>query len=90
MVVEGFDFRMAKWMPFQDQEECRRVAAITREDITKHPNPDFKIEVIDDGEFPFRLVTDIFFRIKQAAEEGRRLVLILPQPEPLYAGWLIC
>ena len=24
MSVKGFDFRMAKWMPFQDQQECRR------------------------------------------------------------------
>jgi len=84
MSMEGFDFRMAKWLPFQDQEECRRVAAIRREDIAKHPNPDFKIQVLDDGEFPFRLVTDIFLRIKKAGEEGKRLVLILPQPETLY------
>jgi hypothetical protein len=84
MIVPGFDFRMAKWMPFQDQEACRRVGAIKREDITKHPNPDFRIEVIEDDEFPFRLVMDIFSRIKRAADEGRRLVLILPQVEPLY------
>ena len=65
MPVEGFDFRMAKWMPFQDQEACRRVAAITREDITKHANPDFKIIVPNDEDFTFRLVADIFFRIKK-------------------------
>ena len=84
MTVEGFDFRMAKWMPFQDQKECRRVAAIKRADITKHPNPNFKIEVLDDDEFIFRMIEDIFFRIKRASDEGRRLVLILPQPDPLY------
>ena len=84
MAVEDFDFKMAKWMPFQDQQECRRVAAIKREDITKHPNPEFKIDVIDDDEFAFRLYTDIFFRIKEASDEGRRIVLILPQPDPMY------
>jgi 6-phosphogluconolactonase/glucosamine-6-phosphate isomerase/deaminase len=84
MSPEGFNFRMAKWMPFQDQQECRRVAAIKREDIARHPNPDFKITVLDDGEFPFRLVADIFRRIKKAGDEGKRLVLILPQPETLY------
>ena len=84
MSMEGFNFRMAKWMPFQDQQECRRVAAIKREDIARHPNPDFKITVLDDGEFPFRLVADIFRRIKKAGDEGKRLVLILPQPETLY------
>jgi len=85
MIVSGFDFRMARWMPFQDQEECRRVGAIRREQITKHKNPEFRIEVIPDSEFTFRLVMDIFSRIKQASDEGRRLVLILPQPEPLYS-----
>ena len=84
MSFEGFDFRMAKWMPFQDQKECRRVAAIKRKDITKHPNPDFKIDVINDDEFSFLMYGDIFFRIKRASDEGRRLVLILPQPDPLY------
>jgi 6-phosphogluconolactonase/glucosamine-6-phosphate isomerase/deaminase len=83
--MEDFNFKMAKWMPFQDQNECRRVAAIRREDIAKHSNPDFKIKVLDDEEFPFRLVTDVYLRIKNAADEGRRLVLILPQPEPLYS-----
>ena len=39
-------------MPFQDQEVCRRVAAIKREDITKHPNPDFKIEFSVTMSFP--------------------------------------
>jgi glucosamine-6-phosphate deaminase len=75
---------MARWLPFQDQEACRRVAAITREEITRHPNQEFKIQVINDGEFPFRLVMDIYLRIVRAREEGRRLVLILPQPETLY------
>ena len=84
MTVEGFDFRMARWMPFQDQKECRRVAAIKRADITKHRNPQFKIEVLNDDEFIFRMIEDIFFRIKKASDEGQRLVLILPQPEPLY------
>lgn len=54
-------------------------------DITRHPNPDSQIQVIPDHEFPFRLAADIFGRIKQAADEGLRLVLIVPQPEPPYA-----
>lgn len=86
MVVEGFNFKMAKWMPFQDQKECRRVGSITRQEITKHWNPDFKIDIVPDADFPFRLVIEIFSRIKAASDEGRRLVLILPQPEPLYSN----
>ena len=50
-MLEGFEYGMAKWLPYEDLEACRRVRAITREDITKHPNPDFKIEVMPDEEF---------------------------------------
>jgi hypothetical protein len=85
MMLEGFDYRMASWIPFQDQAACERVRRIRRERITEHENPEFQIDVIPDAEFPFRLVMDIFARIKDAAMEGRRLVLIMPQPEPLYA-----
>ena len=38
---------MARWLPFQDQEACRKARAIKREDITRHPNPDFEIQIID-------------------------------------------
>lgn len=84
-MLEGFDYGMARWLPFQDAEACKRARAIKKEDFAQHPNPDFKIHILGDAEFPFRLVLDIFSRIKQAADEGRRLVLILPQPEPLYS-----
>lgn len=84
MIADGFDFSMAKWVPFQDQKECRRVAAVKREDITKHSNPDFEIDVMDDDDFAFRMYEDILFRIKKASDEGRRLALILPQPDPWY------
>ena len=84
-MLEAFEYDMAKWIPFRDLEACRRVRAIKKEDVTKHPNPDFKIQVVKNSEFPFRLVLEIFSRIKQASDEGRRLVLILPQPEPLYS-----
>jgi len=84
---EGFKFKMAKWMPFQDQEACERVRAVKRDDFAKSPSPHLKIRILRDDEFPFRMIMDQFGRIKEAAEQGQRLVLILPQPDPLYA-WL--
>ena len=82
---------MAKWIPFRDKGVCERVRAIRREDICNHPNPDFRIQIVRDEEFAFRRVYDIFSRIKQASEEDKRLVLILPQPHPQYrrVAWLI-
>ncbi|NLE43992.1 MAG: hypothetical protein GX620_04675 [Chloroflexi bacterium] len=84
-MLDGFDYDMARWIPFRDREACQKVRAIRREEITRHANPDFRIEVIADDDFPFRLVTEVFSRIKQAADENRHLVLITPQPEPLYS-----
>lgn len=43
-----FTYELAKFIPFRDQEVCARVRAIRKEDITKHANPDFKIQVIED------------------------------------------
>jgi glucosamine-6-phosphate deaminase len=84
-MLEGFDYRMARWLPFQDRAACRKARAIKREDLTTHPNPDFKIQIIKDRDFTFRLINDIFGRIKQSAEEGRRLVIILQTlPSELY------
>ena len=90
MSPEGFNFRMAKWMPFQDQAACRRVAAIKRADIAKHPNPDFKINVIDDGEFSFRLVTEIFSGLRKLPRRGGGWCLSSLNQNLCTIAWLIC
>ena len=84
--MERFTFDLAKFIPYRDREVCERVRAIKREDITKHPNPQFKIRVIENSdEFYFEFALDIVTRIKQALEEGSKLVLILPAgPVPQY------
>jgi hypothetical protein len=84
-VLEGFGYKMANWLPYRDAAARRKARATTRAEINSHPNPDFRIEVIPDDGFTFRLVTELFVTIKQAMDEGRRLVLITPQHEPLYA-----
>jgi glucosamine-6-phosphate deaminase len=78
---------LAKFIDFQDAKECARVRAITKEEITKHKNPDFQIRIVEDlSEFYGRFATDIVSRIVDAAEEGRQCVLILPVgPVPQYA-----
>jgi len=84
-MASTFTYRMATWMPFQDQAACERARALTRNDLANYKHPNLKITILRDDEFAFRLVNDIFGVIKQARDEGRRLVLILPQTEPLYA-----
>jgi len=81
-----FRYSLAKFIPFQDREECERVRKITKEEITKHPNPDFKIRIIENKEdFYFQFALDIVTRIVEAREKNQKLVLILPVgPMPQY------
>ena len=82
--MSAFTYSPSKWVPFRDAEALERCRRIKREDIDKHPNPDFRIRVVPDADVEFLWVTDVFHRIKSAADEGRRLVLILPNPVPSY------
>ena len=83
----GFMPALAKFIDFQDPEECARVRAITKEEITEHPNPDFQIRVVEDlTQFYATFALDIVTRIVQARDESRECVLILPVgPVPQYA-----
>jgi glucosamine-6-phosphate deaminase len=83
----GFTYDLANFITFRDLAECERVRAIKREEIAAHPNPEFKIRVVDDlGVFYAAFATDIVSRIKSALEEGRRFVGIFPVgPMPQYA-----
>jgi glucosamine-6-phosphate deaminase len=75
----GFDYDLAPFISFRDRDACARVRAITREQVADHPNPDFRISVIDDRPaFYQAFAEDLVGRIRGARDEGRQLVLILP------------
>lgn len=80
----SFSYSPSKWIPYRNKEVIERVRKIKREDISKHNNHDYKIRVVRDDEIEFIWVTDMFYRIKKASDEGRRLVLILPNPAHCY------
>jgi glucosamine-6-phosphate deaminase len=79
-----FDFDPSPYVPFRDKEALARCRAIKSEDINKHANPDLKIMVRSGEEIRLAFVTDMFYRIKSAADAGEKVVLILPNPAPLY------
>lgn len=79
-----FDFSPSEWVPFKDKNEIIRVSNIKREDIEEHLNPDFRIKVVPDADIDYIWLTDMFERIKHASETGKRLVMILPNPAPIY------
>ncbi len=82
--MRDFDYSPSKWVPFRDKKVLTRIRKIKKEDIDKHPNPDFNIQVVEDDMVEFLFITDMFYRIKAAAEEGRDVVLILPNPNHGY------
>ena len=83
----AFTYDLAQFIAFRDTAECARVRAIKRAEIGTHPNPAFRIRLIDDlGEFYAAFATDIVTRIKRALEEDRPFVGIFPVgPMPQYA-----
>lgn len=75
-----FSYNPSRYVPFRDKGVIEKVRKISRADITKHWNPDFRIAVLRNEEVPFRLIADIFYRIKRAEEQGKNVTLILPNP----------
>ncbi len=82
--MSEFTYQPSHHVPFRDTEVLERVRKIKREDIEKHSNPDFKIMVKKSHELGLIFITDIFYRIKQSADNNEKLVLIFPNPVPDY------
>ena len=77
--MADFRYDLEQFIPFQDFDECARVRAITKQDITKHANPDFNVRVIEDAdEINRAFALDIVTRIKSARDDGREIVIIFP------------
>ena len=75
-----FDFKPADYVPFKDRELCEKLRKISGKDLEKHPNPDFNIKVMMNPH-PV-LIATLFSRIKEASEKGKKITLILGNPEP--------
>lgn len=84
--TSNFRYELASFIPFRDTAACERVRRITKEEITQHSNPDFKIRVIDDtGDFYFAFALDIVTRIRESLEAGKTFTGIFPVgPMPQY------
>lgn len=79
--MKEFNFNPAPWIPFRDKEVLERVRNIKREDMEKHPNPDFKIKIVPS--FGSIFVSDMFMRMKMSDDLDQTCVLIIPNPDPV-------
>ena len=75
-----FDFEPASWIPYRDKEVLARVRAMKRDELEKHPNPDFKIKIVPDPGAIW--IGDMLMRIRKSDEENKKLVMVMPNPCP--------
>lgn len=75
-----FAFQPADFVPFKDRALCERLRKLSGKDLEKHPNPDFHIKVMMNPH-PV-LIATLFARIRESAQNSRKLTMILGNPEP--------
>ena len=79
-----FNFQPASFVPFKDREICEKLRKISGTDLEKHTradqHPEFNIKVMMNPH-PV-LIATLFARIKEASEKGKKITLILGNPEP--------
>ena len=79
-----FNFQPASFVPFKDREICEKLRKISGTDLEKHTkadqHPEFNIKVMMNPH-PV-LIATLFSRIKEASEKGKKITLILGNPEP--------
>ena len=79
-----FRYEPSPYVPFRNVEALELCRRIPREAMERHANPNYRIRVVKDADLEFIWVTDMFHRIFEAREAGRKLVLIMPNPCPVY------
>ena len=81
-MASKFHFSPSHYVPFRDVAEIDRCRRITRDEIDKHPNPNFRIQVMPGDEIEFRWIADMFSRIKESEDRQQSVALIVPNPCP--------
>ena len=83
--MSEFKYSPSMYVPFRDMKVIERCRKIKREDIEKHPNPEFKIKVMKTGQIGLLWITDVFARIKESDDKNKKVIMILPNPCPAYS-----
>jgi glucosamine-6-phosphate deaminase len=84
MNINGFQYCPSKYVPFRDEKVLEKCRNMSREELTVHPNPEFKIRILTAKEIEHMWLTDMFFRIKNSYQRDERLVMLLPNPTDIY------
>ncbi|MBE6562109.1 MAG: hypothetical protein E7660_00045 [Ruminococcaceae bacterium] len=80
-----FNIKPAPFVPYKNEEVLERCRNIKREDMEKHPNPDFKIKITN--AIGGIWVSDMVARIMESDYKDKKLTMIIPNPAPdVYAA----
>lgn len=79
-----FTFAPSEFLPFRDADVIARVRTLTGDAYLAHENPGFRIRVLPDDQVGASFVADMVGEIVRARDEGRRVVMIIPNPNPAY------
>ena len=76
-----FKFKPADFVPYKNEEVLERCRNITREEMTRHPNPNFRIHIVDNPGAIW--IGDMVARIQRSDILNEKVVMILPNPCPV-------
>lgn len=75
-----FHFQPADFVPYKNKEVLDRVRKMSGEELTKHPNPDFKIKIVSNPGLV--RVSDMIGRLMRSDLYDEKFVTILGNPNP--------
>lgn len=76
-----FKFKIADFVPYKNEEVLERCRNIKREDMEKHPNPNFRIHVVPSPDGIW--IADMVMRMQRSDLLNEKLVMIFPNPCPI-------
>lgn len=76
-----FTFDPAPFVPYKNKEVLERCRNIKREDMEKHPNPNFRIHIVPSPDGIW--IADMVARIARSDMMNEKVVMICPNPCPV-------
>lgn len=76
-----FTFDPAPFVPYKNREVLERCRNIKREDMEKHPNPNFRIHIVPSPDGVW--IADMIGRIARSDMMNEKVVMICPNPCPV-------
>ncbi len=76
-----FNYKIADFVPYKNREILEKVRKMSGEELTKHVNPDFKIQIVSNPGAIW--IADMVARIQKSDLLDQKCVMILPNPCPV-------